>query len=101
MSSHSSDDSRRDSSGGYSEDEIFQGPTSYAASHAYGISIEKMLSHLGITLNIAPASDGTTAWFEYEQLIDDWCDIDVRVVFTIRVTIKIFPGPDFPGGRLL
>ncbi|OLP80807.1 hypothetical protein AK812_SmicGene38735 [Symbiodinium microadriaticum] len=28
-----------------------------------------------ITPKIAPAYDGTTSWFEYEQLIDDWCDI--------------------------
>ena len=34
-----------------------------------------MLSQLGITPKIAPAYDGTTSWFEYEQLIDDWCDI--------------------------
>ncbi|OLP84291.1 hypothetical protein AK812_SmicGene34859 [Symbiodinium microadriaticum] len=32
---------------------VSQGPTSYAASHAYGISSEKMLNHLGITPKIA------------------------------------------------
>ena len=74
MSSHSSDDTNSDSSGGYSENETSQGPTSYAASHAYGISSEKMLNHLGITPKIAPAADGTS-WFEYVQLIDDWCTL--------------------------
>ena len=70
MSSHSDD-----SSGGYSENETFQGPTSFAASHACGISSDKMFSHLGITPTIAPAYDGTTSWFEYLQLIGDWCDM--------------------------
>ena len=36
---------------------------------------QKMLSHLGIAPKITPAYDGTTVWFEYEQLIDDWRDI--------------------------
>ncbi|CAE7789258.1 Trank1 [Symbiodinium sp. KB8] len=30
---------------------------------------------LGITPKIAPAYDGTTSCFEYEQLVDGWCDI--------------------------
>ena len=74
MSAQSSDDSNSSSSGRYSEDEMSQGPASYAASQACGMS-DKMLSHLGITPKVAPAYDGTTSWFEYEQLIDDWCDI--------------------------
>ncbi|CAE7513067.1 unnamed protein product [Symbiodinium microadriaticum] len=41
---------------------------------ASGMS-QKMLSHLGIAPKITPAYDGTTVWFEYEQLIDDWRDI--------------------------
>ena len=73
MSSHS-DDSSSNASGGYSQDETSHDPMSFAASQAYGLSRDKMLSHLGITPKIAPAYDGTTSWFEYEQLIDDWCD---------------------------
>ena len=61
--------------GRYSEDQTYEGPAYYAASQAFGISSEKMLSHLGIAPKIAPAYDGTTSWFECEQLIDDWCDI--------------------------
>ena len=53
---------------------------SYAASQAYGISSEKMLSHLGITPQIAPAS-GTASWFEYGQLIDDWCHTTSTIIF--------------------
>ena len=66
--SHSSgDDGSNSSSGGYSEDEPSQGPaSSYSSS-------DKMLSQLGITPKIAPSYDGTTSWFEYEQLVDDWC----------------------------
>eukprot|EP00439_Symbiodinium_sp_Y106_P072138 s1201_g13.t1 len=30
-----------------------------------------MLGQLGITPKTGPAYDGTTSWFEYEQLIDD------------------------------
>ena len=44
------------SSGGYSEDEPFQGPASHAAQSS--ASTDKMLSHLGITPKIAPACDG-------------------------------------------
>ena len=65
------DDGSSNSSGGYSEDEASQGPTSYAASRATGLASGQMLSHLGITPKIAPAYDGTTSWFEHEQLLDD------------------------------
>ena len=73
--SSQSDDSGSNSTGGYSEDETSRGPTSFAAGQAYGISSDRMLSHLGIAPNIEPAYDGTTSRFEYEQRIDDWCDI--------------------------
>ena len=29
----------------------------------------------GITVKIAPLFDGSTSWFRYEELIDDWQDI--------------------------
>ena len=74
MASHG-DDSSTNSSGGYSDDETSQGPTSYVASQATGLASDQMLSHLGITPKIAPAYDGTTSWLEHEQLVDDWCDI--------------------------
>ena len=73
-SSHTSgDDGSNNSSGGYSKDEPSQGPASYAAQ-SYSTS-DKMLGQLGITPKTGPAYDGTTSWFEYEQLIDDRCDI--------------------------
>ena len=31
----------------------------------------------GITTKIPPLSDGSTSWFKYEELIDDWLDLTV------------------------
>ena len=72
-SSHSSGDGSKNSSAGYSQDEPSQGPAPYAARSF--ATTDKVPGHLDITPNIRPAYDGTTSWFEYEQLIDDRCDI--------------------------
>ena len=34
----------------------------------------------GITSKIPPAYDGTTSWFNHEELIEDWLDLTVREV---------------------
>ena len=31
----------------------------------------------GTTSNIPPLFDGSTSWFKYEELIDDWLDLTV------------------------
>ena len=31
----------------------------------------------GITTKISPPFDGSTSWFKYEELIDDWLDLTV------------------------
>ena len=31
----------------------------------------------GITPKIPPSNDGTTSWFKYEKLIEDWLDVTV------------------------
>ena len=72
-SRNSGDDGSKNSSGGFPEDEPSLGPASYAVQ-SY-VSTGSMLSHLGITLEISLVYDGTTSWFEHEQLVDDWCDI--------------------------
>ena len=70
-SNSSGGDNSSQSSGGYSEDEkTSQGPASYAAQSL--ATSDRMLTHLGITPKIAPAYDGVTSWFEYEQLIDEY-----------------------------
>ena len=69
----SEDDGSHNSSPGYFEDEPSQGPASSAAQSM--ASTDKVFSHPGITPKIVPSYDGTTSWFEYEQLVDDWCDI--------------------------
>ena len=76
MSSHSSDDSNRESS---PEDTQRTRPLQvqrqmpqarHMASRARKFSATSVLH-----LKIAPAYDGTTSWFACEQLIDDWFDI--------------------------
>ena len=32
----------------------------------------------GIIVKIPPLFDGSTSWFKYEELIDDWLDLTVR-----------------------
>ena len=29
----------------------------------------------GITINISPLLDGSTSWFKYDELIDDWLNL--------------------------
>ena len=72
MSSHEGGDDGSNTSGKH-EDDPCQGSASSVARQSYA-STDKMLNHLGITPKIAPAYDGTTS-FEYEQLIDERCDI--------------------------
>ena len=31
----------------------------------------------GITTKIPPLFDGSTSWFKYEELVDDWLDLTV------------------------
>ena len=38
-------------------------------------STDQLTASSGITVKIPPLFDGSTSWFKYEELIDDWLDL--------------------------
>ena len=40
-------------------------------------STDQWAAASGITTKIPPLFDGSTSWFKYEELIDDWLDLTV------------------------
>ena len=40
-------------------------------------STDQWTAGSGITAKIPPLFDGSSSWFEYEELIDDWLDLTV------------------------
>ena len=40
-------------------------------------STNQWMAGSGITTRIPPLFDGSTSWFKYEKLIDDWLDLTV------------------------
>ena len=40
-------------------------------------STDQWTAGSGITMKIPPLFDGSTSWFKYEELIDDWLDLTV------------------------
>ena len=44
------------------------------------LSTDQQTEGSGITTKIPPLFDGSTSWFKYEELIDDWLDLTVLEV---------------------
>ena len=55
----------------YEEDDWSDGPS---AMIGYG-SNSHVSTFQQVTTKLAPAFNGTTSWFAYEEAIEDWCDI--------------------------
>ena len=54
-------------------------------------STEQYTAGSGITAKIPPLFDGSTSWFEYEELIDDWGP--ARLVGDAEPTVQRTIGP--------
>ena len=51
-------------------------------------STEQWTAGSGITTKIPPHFDGSTPWFKYEELIDDWLDLTVLEAEKRRLTLR-------------
>ena len=57
----------------YDEDDV--GDCIYPAMAAYHAEADWNQPSFGITSKIPPLFNGTSSWFQYEELIDDWIDL--------------------------
>ena len=52
--------------------------TEYVVGAYRAQSTDQWTAAGGITSKIPPLFDGSTSWFRYEELIEDWLDLTVR-----------------------
>ena len=52
-------------------------PTEYMVGAYFAEHTKNFSRTSGITPNIPPSCDGTTSWFKYEELMEDWLDVTV------------------------